>query len=177
MLEVGVGPGVVKAFLASCGCQVVTVDVNGALDPDVIADVRHLPETLRRDRWEWLILSRVLHHIPRTEIPGALDSVQNVDADRFLVTVPREDLSVQISFRRTAGATRNLRISGGARLKRVLRRHVIRTPPSGSWMLDGRDGISRSEFRAMLCRRFTVEDEYVLADDPSHVFYILRPRQ
>jgi hypothetical protein len=115
-----------------------------------------------------------MHHIPPEELAATLEAMSGVKASRHLVTVPREDLSVQVAVRRTGGRSRALRLSGGARVKRLLRRKVIRSAPSGLWMLDGRGGVTRARFRAMLERHFVIEDEYVLTDDPAHVFYVLR---
>jgi len=176
VLEVGVGPGVVKAVLASHGCTVVTVDFNEALKPDVVADLRALPSNVTSEAWDWVLVSRVLHHIPSDRVADTLARVALLDYKHALVSVPREDLSLQVSLRRTAGASRQFRVSGGSRLKRMLRRRVIKSKPSGLWMLDGQGGPSRSSFRGVLEQHFKVNDEFILDDDPAHVFYVLQPR-
>lgn len=178
VLEIGVGPGVVRAVLRDRGVHVETVDVNDALGVDHVADVRALPNAITSTRWDWVLCSRVLHHVPVDEVDGALAQLASLDVGQTLLSVPREDLSFQVTFRRTAGRARHLRLSGGMRLKRALRRRrVIRTDPSGLWMLGGDNGLGRDRFRSMLAAKFHVHEEFVLEDDPSHVFYVLGPRR
>ena len=174
VLEIGVGPGIVRAVLRDRGVHVETVDINDDLGADHVADVRALPPVVSDGDWDWVICSRVLHHIQKTEIRSALEALSALKAKRVLITVPREDLSLQFTFRRTAGKTRIAKISGGSRLKRALRkRSIIKSEPSGIWMLNGEDGIAPDEFRDELERVFSIHDEFVLQDDPSHVFYVL----
>jgi hypothetical protein len=175
LLEIGVGPGIVRTILESRGWSVTTVDVNASLQPDHVADMRSLPPEVAGQRWDWVLCSRVLHHVPAGELPGVLDALSALHAERFLVTVPREDLSIQVGVRRTAGRVHTLRVSGGATLKRKLRR-FIPSAPSGLWMLDGNGGPSRRAFRETLEQAFLIDDEYVFRDDPSHIFYLLRSR-
>jgi hypothetical protein len=176
LLEIGVGPGIVRAVLASREWSITTVDVNASLMPDYVADLRSLPNEIVRQRWDWVLCSRVLHHIPLAELDETLRTMSRLDADRHLITVPQEDLSVQLHIRRTAGRDRAFRVSGGARLKRLLRGRVIRSAPSGRWMLEGEGGLRRSELRALLTKHFFVEQEYALPDDPAHVFFVVRGR-
>lgn len=176
VLEVGIGPGVVKAVLNHYGSDVTTVDVNPALNPDVVADVRDLPGELRSETWDWIICSRVLHHLPKAEVEETLRAVSKLSFRRVLLTVPREDLSVQVTVRRTAGRAHRLRLSAGSRFKRVARRGIIRSAPSGLWMVNGADGIPQRAFAAALRRHFEVKREFVFADDPSHLFYVLAPK-
>lgn len=176
VLEIGVGPGIVNAVLRARAVDVISVDINPALEPDVVADVRALPEHLLLRQWDWLLVSRVLHHIPGEEVPKVLDGLRRVNAKRVLVTVPREDLSVQVSVRRTAGRSRAFRLSGGSWLKARLRGRLIKSAPSGLWMLGGSRAFSRVEFRSLLASKFAIDDEFVLPDDPSHVFFVLEPR-
>jgi len=174
VLEVGVGPGIVRAVLRDRGVNVETVDVNESLGPDHVADLRDLPSGIRAAEWDWILCSRVLHHIPRAEVPSVLEQLGKLQAKQLLITVPREDLSVQFTVRRTAGRVHPGRLSLSSSFKRALRRQgIIRSEPSGVWMLDGEDGIESNDFRSYLSKHFHICDQYVLPDDPSHVFFVL----
>lgn len=178
VLEVGVGPGIVRSVLRDSGVHVATVDVNDSLAPDFVADVRELPAEVSQQQWDAVLCSRVLHHIPVGEVPSVLDALADLQAFRTLITVPREDLSLQLTFRRTAGRSHSRRIPLGSALKRKLRsRGVIRSEPSGIWMLDDGLSLSKREFDDLIAGRFVIIDNFVLPDDPSHVFYLLGVRE
>lgn len=175
VLEVGVGPGIVRTTLRERGVDVKTVDVNASLKPDYVADLRAMPDVIRSAEWDWVLCSRVLHHIPRAEVNDVLDQLAELRAERILLTVPREDLSIQVTMRRTAGAVHFGRLALGSYLKKILRqRSLIKSDPSGVWMLNGANGITLGDFAAALSERFTILEQYVLPDDPSHVFFVLR---
>jgi len=176
VLEVGVGPGIVKAVLKDRGVDVVTVDVNDSLGADYVADLRSLPAAVSEASWDWVLCSRVLHHIPKSELTSVLAAMASLNATKTLVTVPREDLSVQLTVRRTAGGVKNVRASGGSRIKNALRRtSVIKSPGSGLWMLNGLHGLTSDEFADLLRKSFEIVDDFILDDDPAHVFFVLRP--
>lgn len=178
VLEIGVGPGIVRAVLQDRGVAVTTVDVNPDLEADHVGDVRELPESITSRPWDWVLCSRVLHHIPFAEVPSVIKALGLLSSQRLLITVPREDLSFQLSVRRTAGKPHQLRINLGSRLKRALRnRKVLAGSASGVWMLGDKSGVTQSKFRALLEQHLTVDEEFILADDPSHVFFACSSRR
>lgn len=51
--------------------EIVTVDVDPAMEPDVVADVRDLPEDL--GKFHAILAAHLLEHIPRPDVVAALE--------------------------------------------------------------------------------------------------------
>lgn len=86
ILEVGIGAGIVTHTLRFNGRRVVTADVDEALEPDVVGDVRELP--LEHDSFDVVVASEVLEHIPFKDVPKALSEIKLVTRKYALISVP-----------------------------------------------------------------------------------------
>jgi SAM-dependent methyltransferase len=86
LLEIGVGSGIVSAVLRARGLDVVTVDFDSGLHPDIVGDVRDLP--FDADTFDVAIACEVLEHIPWADLPSALNELRRVARKAIVVSVP-----------------------------------------------------------------------------------------
>ena len=86
ILEIGPGNGFVSSFLRSAGMDVVTVDINPALKPDICAPLSELPEHLNR-KFDLVVCCEVLEHMPLSDLDANLD-ILRATGDRLFLTLP-----------------------------------------------------------------------------------------
>ena len=91
VLEIGKGNGFVSSFLRAGGLSVTTVDINPALEPDVVGDVRSLDEVVPDAAFDCVLCAEVLEHLPFDDLDQALRSLRQVTSGRCIVTLPRAD--------------------------------------------------------------------------------------
>jgi len=86
VLEVGPGAGVVSRFLRDAGLRVVSLDLDPATRPEVVADMIHLP--VASDAVDALLCCQVLEHVPYTLAEKALAELRRVTRGSAVVSVP-----------------------------------------------------------------------------------------
>ena len=86
MLEVGVGPGMVSAALRAVGIDVVTVDLQAELKPDVVASVTDLP--LTDNSVDVSLCCQVLEHLPFARFESAIKELARVAALGIVLSLP-----------------------------------------------------------------------------------------
>lgn len=86
VLEVGVGTGISAFSLRSIGVEVITLDVQPELAPDIIGDVRAIP---RGDAsFDVASCCQVLEHLPLTDLSAALRELRRVTRWRLVLSLP-----------------------------------------------------------------------------------------
>lgn len=90
-IEVGIGNGFVSTFLRRAGIEVLTADINPALEPDISAPLSDLPGlvSVRRDL---VICCEVLEHMPLDELDNNLDHLRAL-GNRLFLTLPNSKRS------------------------------------------------------------------------------------
>jgi len=86
ILEIGIGNGTISAVLRTRGLEVVTVDIDRELGPDVVADIRDLP--LDDGSFDGVLACEVLEHIPWDDVPRALGELRRVARRWAVISVP-----------------------------------------------------------------------------------------
>jgi SAM-dependent methyltransferase len=161
-LVIGAGDGIVPAVLRHLGVSVTTLDVDSALEPDLLGDVRALPIDDRA--FDVVIASQILEHIPFDDVPRALGELRRVARKRVVISIPQRGRAWEIVVRLPI-------------LPKVARGGVLpaRTRHSFDgthhWEVGAR-GLRRSRFEAVLTDHFTVFSTYVVTDNPYHRFYV-----
>ena len=86
VLEVGPGPGVVRSFLCDAGVRVVSLDLDPATRPEVVADMIHLP--VASNAVDTVLCCQVLEHVPYALAEKALGELRRVARGSAVVSVP-----------------------------------------------------------------------------------------
>lgn len=87
VLEIGVGSGFMRQQLAVLGIpNVISADIDAALGPDVMADVRQLP--IGDDSVDMAVAFQVLEHLPYDDFEPALRELRRVARKTVLLSLP-----------------------------------------------------------------------------------------
>ncbi|CAN5168533.1 hypothetical protein BH23VER1_BH23VER1_25090 [soil metagenome] len=121
ILEVGKGNGFVSDYLRKAGHDIVTVDINPALEPDHVGDILKLDELFGAAQFDLVFCAEVLEHIPFECFERAIGQLARVARRHGLITLPRAQrilldfqFSLKLPFlgRRESGMFAAVRHSG-----------------------------------------------------------------
>ena len=86
ILEVGKGPGMVAAALRSVGIQVVSMDMQAELEPDLVGSVTQIP--VADNSFDVSLCCQVLEHLPFEHFSQALGELRRVTRDALVMSLP-----------------------------------------------------------------------------------------
>jgi SAM-dependent methyltransferase len=197
VLEIGIGNGTVSAVLRARGLHVTTVDIDPALGPDVVADIRELP--FRSRSFDTLLAAEVLEHLPWDDVPIALGEIARVARRGVVLSVPNGS----VSFALEARIPNALHVARMALRRRLPIRHALwalsqpgtwrRSGTRVSWMADvdrihndlpptcrqhfwelGVRGTAKNEFVAILEQaNLRLARDFRAPSFPYHHFFVL----
>jgi len=176
VLEVGIGPGIVSAYLRNAGFEVVACDIEAGLHPDCTGDIRQLP--FSDGQFDVVAAFEVLEHMSFDDAAKALGEIRRVSNAYAVISVPDSFayFEVRVKFA-LAWLRRELNLS--ARLPYFFRQFH---PPQGERALGGhldhrwemgRKGFSRAKVRALLRRHFRIHREFRPREYSGHYFFVL----
>jgi SAM-dependent methyltransferase len=97
VVEIGTGNGAVAAVLRARGFDVTTVDIDEALGPNVVADIRGLP--FPDGSFDTVLASEVLEHLDWAEVPRAVSELARVARRGAVVSVPDSNAAFALQVR------------------------------------------------------------------------------
>ncbi len=173
VLFVGVGDGLVVNLLRKHPeLAVTTLDIDPALGPDVIGDVRELPFPSKS--FDLVCVYEVLEHLPFPESEKALAELARVSHGHVAVSVPHRrtgiDIALKFPFIRTLLKRDILRIS----LLAPVRFPGFAVSKQHYWEIDWWTTPVRKVRRAMR-KHFIILSERTPPLDHYHHFFMLRP--
>lgn len=88
ILEIGKGNGFVSTFLKSSGFDITTFDINPALKPDIVGNLKELDNFFSANSFDLILCSEVLEHIPLHDLDLCLKQIHKVSKSDVLITLP-----------------------------------------------------------------------------------------
>jgi hypothetical protein len=164
VVEVGGGNNTVRRLLERAGIAVTTVDIDPALEPDVVGSADALP--LGDATADTVLCAEVLEHLPFERFPIALAELHRVAKKTVVLSLPHWGVTLRVCVKIPFFRELDL-------LCKVPwpRRHVWNG--EHYWEI-GKTGFPpRHIRRAILAAGFGIEEECVFPDDPAHRFYVL----
>jgi SAM-dependent methyltransferase len=119
ILEVGVGNGTVSTILRARGFDVTTVDLDPALAPDVMGDVRNLP--LPNNSFDTVLAAEVLEHLPWEDVRLAVAEIARVARRGVVLSVP----DANVAFDLTASIPNVFHLARMLARRRLPLRHAL----------------------------------------------------
>lgn len=86
LLEIGKGSGLVSTVLKSRGLDVVSLDIDPEVKPDVVGSVLALP--FEDKKFDVTLCAEVLEHLPFEEFPKALSEIRRVTRCAVVLSLP-----------------------------------------------------------------------------------------
>lgn len=174
ILFIGVGDGMVPGFLKKHpSFKVTTLDIDPALSPDVVGDVRNLPFT--DGQFDLVCAFEVLEHLPFEDSKKAIAEIARVSAGAVLISVPHRrtgfELVLRFPFMRSLVGNSYLRLAALFPVK--FPGHAIST--QHYWEIDGRT-TKLETVRNVFREHFSIEHERTPVLDSYLRFFTLRKK-
>lgn len=166
MLEIGVGSGFMRQQLMVLGMRnIISVDIDLALSPDVLADVMHLP--FQDGYVDVAMAFQVLEHMPYSGFEAALQELWRVSKKHVLISLPDRTPTIRWWFSISQWQLRPKII----RVPLVLNRALSTT--EHYWEI-GLKGYPLSRIQASIhAAKFNIRKTYQVREYPYHRFFIL----
>ena len=173
LLFIGVGDGMVVNFLKNI-YQVTTMDIDPALKPDKLGDVRQMP--FKDGSFDLVCAFEVLEHIPLVDVENrAIQEIARVSREMAIISVPHRRTGFEIVFKFPF-------------IKTLLKRDFLRLAwfvpvkfpgfaISGQhhWEIDGWT-TSLKHFRSILSKNFNIIEEKTSPLDSYRHFFSLKKK-
>ncbi len=167
LLVIGKGSGIVERTIATIApdIDVVTVDINPGLSPEVVADVRHLP--FRDSSFDCILCCQVLEHLPFRELRGLMEEFDRVVRDAVIVSIPQKRKHLKIEIDAPLIGRKVLILKNPMTKRRINSRQHF-------WEINR--GVSLGEIRDTLKEFFVIEKTFLNELGCNQRFFILRKR-
>jgi len=96
VLEIGPGPGVLSNILKFLEKNIITLDFDYFLKPDIVADVRELP--LKNKSFDLIIANQILEHIPYNNFCEVLSTFADISREYVLISLPYNEHHIEFYF-------------------------------------------------------------------------------
>ena len=165
VLEIGVGNKIVSDALNKLGLEVKTLDIDGELDPDIVASADNMP--VEDKSFDVVVACEILEHLPFDKFEKCLSEIKRVAKKGAGISLPHAGYTFSLSFKIPL-----------IRWKRVICKipHFWKSKTSTSehyWEL-GLKGYSVSKIKNTIKKAgFEIEKSFIGPDDPSHIFFVL----
>lgn len=171
ILEIGPGNGVVTAALRQMGFIVKTLDFDGKLSPDYVADVSgdNLSDILGGQKFDLVIAAQVLEHIQYEDFVKAVGNLAKI-ADRAVISLPHTtDNSFLMSFSFKIPFLKKFSF-----LKKIIYKKKAHQFNGQHYWEIGKAGYPlRRIKRDMEKNGWKIEKDFLNPENPYHYFFIL----
>lgn len=165
VLEIGGGGGLARQLLREEGHEVLPIDLDPALRPDVVAALPDLP--LRGDAVDCVLCCQVLEHMPWEASRAALREMYRVARKGAVISVPSVQRGVAlVAFGPVRDGSRAIELPalGASRIRNRREHH---------WELGA--GVSLAQFRAAIAEAgFAVAESFRPVTWMYHHFFVLK---
>ena len=179
VLEIGVGTGLVSSYLRHLGIEVKTFDINAALKPDYIGSVLDIDAIVDR-QFDLVLCARVLHHLPFSQLPIALEKIAKVSRRDAVVTLPMEDFRLYFMFRYTSSSIKTFSIPIPLAIKKLVFRLMKLNQSSkfrsGQWKINDFSGITHKSIQDAVSQHWNILRQYPIPEDSAHFLMVIQKR-
>jgi len=166
VLVIGKGSGIAESsikYFSNGKTNVITVDINNAINPDVAGDVTQLP--FASDSFDVAICCQVLEHIPFNKFSTALCELHRVAKKRVIISLPHKRKYFKLSYHVPFLKERTIIIKHPFTVKNCNSKQHY-------WEICR--GVSRKEVIKHCTGYFDIEKEFLNEINCNHRFFVLK---
>jgi len=164
VLEVGMGNKTVSDYLRNKNIEVVTLDINEELDPDIVASVLKIP--LKNSSFDVVLCAEVLEHLPFEDFERCLEELQRVTRKYLVLSLPHFGPQVKLLFKIPFLKEKKFAFKIPLSIKHKF---------SGKhyWEI-GKEGYPAAKIKKIIKNHFRIKKEFTPFENQYHHFFILK---
>lgn len=168
VLEIGIGPGVVRYFLNKFDVDITTVDIDKELDPDCVVSICDLP--FKYNSFDVVAAFEVLEHIPFEHFNTALGELHRVTRDKCILSLPDAEKNIPFVFP-VYDPQYKIRLYRKLLPIPIMRKeHVF--DGEHYWEINKR-GYELDKIKNAISNHFNIIETYKTFSNPYHRFFVL----
>jgi len=167
ILEIGCGNGFVSKYLKAAGFNVITLDIDQKLNPDIVASVLQIP--FPDESFEVSLCCETLEHLPYKNFGRALSEIFRVSKSSAVLSLP--DISRVYRF--------NIQVPGFKEIKMLipffrLKKSIQPVEKEHCWEIGMAQYPLNMIIRDIEKNGFLISKTYRVFEMPYHRFFLLR---
>lgn len=163
VLEIGIGNKTVSTYLKGQGLNMVSLDVDESLGPDITADVLKMP--FEENYFDVILCAEVLEHLPFEKFEESLKELKRVSRKNIILSLPHFGHSIKFSFKIPLIKERKLAIRITCPIKH-------RFNGEHYWEI-GKKGYSLAKIKRVIKNQFRIKKEFIPFENQYHHFFVL----
>lgn len=166
VLEIGVGNKTVASYLENSGLDVVTLDINEQLKPDVVGSVLKMP--FENNSFDVILCAEVLEHLPFDEFEKGLSELKRVTRKYVVLSLPHFGHSITFSFKIPFLKEKKIAIRMPFPIKHYFNGEHY-------WEI-GKKGYPLSKIESIIQKYFQIRKDFIPFENQYHHFFILEKK-
>lgn len=166
VLVIGKGSGITERTITQLSnkkTRVLTLDVNYAVNSDIVGEVTGLP--FANDTFDVVLCCQILEHLPFEKLPPALSELHRVVKKRVILSFPHSRRYMKLSCSLPFSKERRLFVYNP-----FARRH---NKEKQHYWESGR-GLSQKQVVNQINRLFDIEKDFLNEVSSDHKYYVLK---
>lgn len=163
VLEIGVGDGTVFNYLKAQGIDIVSLDNEDALKPDIIADVLKMP--FEENSFDAVLCAEVLEHLPFKEFERALTELKRVAKKYVVLSLPHFGPAIKFSLKTPLMKEKRLSFKIPFPINHKFN-------GEHHWEI-GKRGYPITKIRNIIKKHFKIKKDFVPFENQYHHFFVL----
>lgn len=163
VLEVGIGNKTVLNYLKNQGIEVLTLDINEKLKPDIVGNVLKMP--FQDNSFDIILCAEILEHLPFEEFDKALEELERVSKKYVVLSLPHFGHSIKFSFKIPLIREKRFAI----RIPFPIKHHF---DGEHYWEI-GKKGYPLTKIKRIIKKCFVIKKEFIPFESQYHHFFIL----
>lgn len=167
ILEVGIGSGFVSKYLKESRINIITLDIDKRLNPDVVGSIINMP--FEDNSFDVIACYEVLEHLPYKNFFKALSEIFRVSSSHAILSLP--DVERVYPF--------NIRVPKLGEIKKLIQLPRFKKPVhkfdgEHYWEIS-KEGYPLSKIIDAIQKvGFRIESTYRVFENPYHRFFVLK---
>ncbi|XOB41355.1 MAG: class I SAM-dependent methyltransferase [Candidatus Nealsonbacteria bacterium] len=164
VLEVGIGNKTVLNYLKNQGVEVITLDIDEKLKPDIVGNVLKMP--FQDNSFDVILCAEVLEHLPFKEFDKALEELERVSKQYVVLSLPHFGHTIKLGFKVPLIKEKRLVMKFSFFPKHQFNGEHY-------WEI-GKKGYPLSKIKKIIEQYFVVKKEFIPFDNQYHHFFVLK---
>lgn len=164
--EIGKGNGFFNMIVKSLGYNVLSVDYDKSLEPDIHCSVLDLKQKID-EKFDAVVAFQVLEHIPFENFELALENMKSISKKYVIISLPFAGITAKLLFYLFKHKPRFLHLS--YRIPMFWKKHIFHG--EHYWEI-GKKGYPRKKIKNLLKKHFILKNEWLLPSSHYHIFYL-----